>query len=222
MRKCANIKSYLNRLFVINDFAPNPFWFPNIWRKFSFLSLSAQLKTLEGSGAKRQERGDPWRLLKLRHMGTQGVHMKGVLPWLVNWARCTGNRDFCPALTALVSPVQNIFFLSEVRYAVLYLVNFYPSSSKLGRQSCQVARLLMWGSVGGGEAVRKSGDVWKRGVHYTLTHHSRVVCLSPLPYNFKGTVSWDGFQKFWLKFKELGLTKGRGWFLNFLGAPMIL
>ena len=37
-----------------------------------------------------------------------------------------------------------------------------------------------------------------------------------------GTVSWDRFQKFWLKFKELGLTKGRGWFLNFLGAPMIL
>jgi hypothetical protein len=24
------------------------------------------------------------------------------------------------------------------------------------------------------------------------------------------------------KFTELGLTKGRGWFLNFLGAPMIL
>jgi hypothetical protein len=24
------------------------------------------------------------------------------------------------------------------------------------------------------------------------------------------------------KFTELDLTKGRGWFLNFLGAPMIL
>ncbi len=35
-------------------------------------------------------------------------------------------------------------------------------------------------------------------------------------------VSWDRFQKFWQKFTELDLTKGRGWFLNFLGAPMIL
>ncbi len=38
----------------------------------------------------------------------------------------------------------------------------------------------------------------------------------------KGTVSWDRFQNFWQKFTELGLTKGRGWFLNFLEAPMIL
>ncbi len=38
----------------------------------------------------------------------------------------------------------------------------------------------------------------------------------------KGTVSWDRFQKFWQKFTELGLTKGRGGFLNFLRAPMIL
>ncbi len=35
---------------------------------------------------------------------------------------------------------------------------------------------------------------------------------------FKGTVSWDRFQKLWKKFTELGLTKGRGWFLNFLGG----
>ncbi len=39
---------------------------------------------------------------------------------------------------------------------------------------------------------------------------------------FKGTVSWDRFQNFWQKFTELGLTKGRGWFLNFLEAPVIL
>ncbi len=38
----------------------------------------------------------------------------------------------------------------------------------------------------------------------------------------KGTVSWDRFQTFWQKFTELGLTKGRGRWLNFLGAPMIL
>jgi hypothetical protein len=34
----------------------------------------------------------------------------GVLPWLVHRARCAGTRDFCPALAALVSPVQNILF----------------------------------------------------------------------------------------------------------------
>jgi hypothetical protein len=44
-------------------------------------------------------------------MGTLGVHIKGVLPWLVRWALRGGTRDFCPALAALVSPVQNITFL---------------------------------------------------------------------------------------------------------------
>ncbi len=39
---------------------------------------------------------------------------------------------------------------------------------------------------------------------------------------FKGAVSWDRFQKFWQKFTELGLIEGRSWFLNFLGAPIIL
>jgi hypothetical protein len=34
--------------------------------------------------------------------------MKGVLPWLVRLARRAGTRDFCLALAAIVSPVQNI------------------------------------------------------------------------------------------------------------------
>ncbi len=47
--------------------------------------------------------------------------------------------------------------------------------------------------------------------------------LSGILYSsFKGTVSWDRFQNFWQKFTELGLTKGHGWFLNFLEPPMIL
>ncbi len=45
-------------------------------------------------------------------MGTQGVHMKGVLPWLVCWARCAGSRDFYPALAAQAGLVQNFFFLT--------------------------------------------------------------------------------------------------------------
>ncbi len=51
-----------------------------------------------------------WPLLNVetvRQMGTQQVHMKGVLSWLVHWARCASTRDFCPALAALVGPVQN-------------------------------------------------------------------------------------------------------------------
>ena len=43
-------------------------------------------------------------------MGTQRVQMTVVLPWLVRWACLAGKRDFCSALAALVSPVQNIFF----------------------------------------------------------------------------------------------------------------
>jgi hypothetical protein len=43
-------------------------------------------------------------------MGTQRVQMKGVLPWLVRWARRAGSRDFYPALAALVNLVKNIFF----------------------------------------------------------------------------------------------------------------
>jgi hypothetical protein len=45
-------------------------------------------------------------------MGTQEVHMKGALPWLVRWARRAVTRDFCPALAAFVSTVQNIVFLT--------------------------------------------------------------------------------------------------------------
>ncbi len=48
--------------------------------------------------------------------------------------------------------------------------------------------------------------------------------VGSLTYLFyvKGTVAQDRFQKFYQKFTEPGLTKGRSWFLKFLGAPMIL
>jgi hypothetical protein len=38
--------------------------------------------------------------------------VKGVLPWLVRWARRAGIIDFFPALAALVIPEQNIIFLT--------------------------------------------------------------------------------------------------------------
>jgi hypothetical protein len=56
-------------------------------------------------------------------MGTQGVHMKGVLSWLVRWACRAGTRDFAPALAALIDPVQNIFFLT-----IYYFTLFIPHS----------------------------------------------------------------------------------------------
>ncbi len=34
-------------------------------------------------------------------------------------------------------------------------------------------------------------------------------------------LSCDRFQKFWQKFSEIGLIKGRGWLLNFSEAPLI-
>ncbi len=51
-------------------------------------------------------------------MGIQGVQKKGVLAWLVPWARCAGTRDFFPALAA---QVKNMFFLT-----VHYTISFVP------------------------------------------------------------------------------------------------
>ncbi len=45
-------------------------------------------------------------------MGIQREQMKGVLPWLVRWTHRAGTIDFCPALAALISQVQNIIFLT--------------------------------------------------------------------------------------------------------------
>ncbi len=57
------------------------------------------------------------------------------LSWLVCWVRCAGTRDFCPALVAVVGPVQNKFFLSV------------HSFSQLSRQSSWVTCLLISASV---------------------------------------------------------------------------
>ncbi len=52
----------------------------------------------------------PW--FKLRRMRTQRGQMKGVPPWLVFWTRRASSLDFSPALAVLVSPVQNVIFLT--------------------------------------------------------------------------------------------------------------
>jgi hypothetical protein len=65
--------------------------------------------------------------------------MRGVLPWLFRWTCRTDTRDFCPALAALVGPVENIYFL------IIHYFNFFlsPSPSKLGRQPCWIACLFV-------------------------------------------------------------------------------
>jgi hypothetical protein len=53
--------------------------------------------------------------------------MKWVLPCLVCWAGHAGQRDFYPALAALVAPVQNIFILT-----VQYFTIFVPIAQQAG------------------------------------------------------------------------------------------
>ncbi len=54
--------------------------------------------------------------------------MKGFLPWLVCWDRFASIRDFCPALIAVVGPVQNMFFLT-----VHYFSSFVPIAQQAGQ-----------------------------------------------------------------------------------------
>ncbi len=46
-------------------------------------------------------------------VGTLRVHRKGVLPWLVCWARHASTIELCLALAPLVSPVKNIIFITS-------------------------------------------------------------------------------------------------------------
>jgi hypothetical protein len=46
--------------------------------------------------------------------------MKEVLPWLVRWARHACTRDFCPALTALVDPIQNNFSPLRTLFQIIF------------------------------------------------------------------------------------------------------
>ncbi len=59
-------------------------------------------------------------------MGSYGVQMKGVLPWLVRRALRAGTRDFFPALASLVSPVENIFFPHRTLFQFVYPMTQQP------------------------------------------------------------------------------------------------
>jgi hypothetical protein len=60
-------------------------------------------------------------------MGTPGVHMKGVLPWMVRWACRVSTRDFFPALATIVGLVQNMCF-----FTIHYFTSFVLIAQQAG------------------------------------------------------------------------------------------
>jgi hypothetical protein len=68
-------------------------------------------------------------------MGTQRVQMKGVLSWLVHWACRADTRDFCSALAALVSQVQNIFTAYTISILRFPIAQQAGQAALLGRLS---------------------------------------------------------------------------------------
>ncbi len=61
-----------------------------------------------------KDTSERWPLLTVETEvnGDSIVEMRGVLPWWVGWTSHAGTNDFCLALAALISPVQNIIFLT--------------------------------------------------------------------------------------------------------------
>jgi hypothetical protein len=73
---------------------------------------AAQLQEIITDAERLERGGPPLMTVETEAIGTHGVHMKGVLPWLIHWARPAGTGDFCPAFAGLVGPVKNMFFLT--------------------------------------------------------------------------------------------------------------
>jgi hypothetical protein len=53
----------------------------------------------------------------------------------VRWACRAATRDLCPALAALVDPVQNIFFLAVHDFRCVHIVQQAGQAVMLGRPS---------------------------------------------------------------------------------------
>ncbi len=131
---CPNIQTLTSNFTVNKDmFSP-----------FSLFSFHSILKTLFRHKMHvkicARETRERWPLLtvEMRWMGIKRVQVKGALSWLVSWACRAGTREFCSTLSALVGPVQNIF---SSPYTIS--IPLSPSPSKLGRQPCWVACLLV-------------------------------------------------------------------------------
>jgi hypothetical protein len=81
------------------------------------------------------ETGEGWPLLTVEtevNGDSKSTNEKRVPSWLVLWACRAGTRDFCPALAALVGPVQNVFFLT---------VHNFHSFVHIGQQAGQAVVL---------------------------------------------------------------------------------
>jgi hypothetical protein len=59
--------------------------------------------------------------------------MKGVLPWLVRWARRAGTRGFCPALAVLQSAQYRIFF--SLPHTISLNLSTSPTASWTGSRA---------------------------------------------------------------------------------------
>jgi hypothetical protein len=85
-------------------------------------------KRVDGSATR--EIREEWPLLTVETEGKWGVKeykRKGSLQYLIGGAlaRRAGTIDFCPALAALVGPVQNIIFLP---YTICIICPHHPAS----------------------------------------------------------------------------------------------
>jgi hypothetical protein len=69
---------------------------------------------------------------------------------------CNSTRDFCPALAALVGPVQNIFFLT-----VHYFNSFVPITQQAGQAAVLDRLYVSLGMASKKEKVSKGNG--KRG-----------------------------------------------------------
>ncbi len=126
---------------------------------------------LHAKGSIRETR-EGWPLLNVETEvnGDSKSTNKGVLPWLVRWACRASTRYICSASAALIGPVDTISMLLS------------PSPSKLGRQPCWVACLLVLSLRAVSSYWWKLASLLKnilRGVHYVahkwmITNFSKI------------------------------------------------
>ncbi len=147
----------------------------------------------------RLERGGLYSLLKLMWMGTQRVQMKGVLLWLVRWAYRAGTKYFCPALAALIGPVQNISFpYTTLPYFILFVPMLSTVHWTVFLLTCQFNQLKDGdGAWSGFWKLMKLAwsDFWE-----VMKQYSYYLGSEPI----KRTVEWDGLMGFWLNQTFLG------------------
>ncbi len=132
MRKCANISPYMRRPLVKYDFSIAPFW----RGKFHFLFHQW---VVAPAGC--------WNWGEW----TQRIQIKRVLPLFPGWACHAGTRDF------FVLPGAALVGLLTVPYTIS--IPLSPTPSKLGRQWCRIACLLVCVSDLTNERRRRASEI---------------------------------------------------------------